>query len=570
MTQSRRLTSLAVGLLVLALLGGLALSRGTPSAGAAAPSDLPTGAAEAAATIDRATLEAPIRFLADDLLEGRGPSSRGDEITQLYLTTQLQALGLQPGMPDGTYRQAFDIVSVTAAAPPAWSFETRGGKVDLAWSDDYIAGSGVQSPSARLDGAELVFVGYGIEAPEYQWNDFKGRDLSGKVLVMLNNDPDWDPELFAGKMRLYYGRWVYKYESAARQRAAGAIIVHTTPSAGYPWQVVQTSWTGPQFELPDTGEPRVQVKAWATDTATRRLLAAAGHDLDRLVEAARSRDFQPVPLGIRTSLSLANTVERKQSANIVGRLQGSDPKLADEVVVLSAHHDHLGKGQGPPDKDLIYNGAVDNATGVAVVLALAKAAVTLPQPPRRSLLFTFFAAEEQGLIGSRYFAQHPPVPAGLMAANINYDSVNHMGATRDVTLIGAGKSSLDDIARHFAEKQGRQMLPDLFPDKGSFYRSDQFNLARIGVPALYIRGGTEFVGRDAEWGRKTMESWTQVHYHQPSDEYSVDWNYEGMIQDAQLGFWSTLAVAQSDTLPRWNAGDEFEAARKAALAAAGR
>ncbi len=548
--------------LTLVALAGLA-----PSAAAAEPPALPRGTDQAAASIDRPTLESAIRFLSDDLLEGRGPATRADELTRLYLATTLASYGLEPGAADGSWVQEVPVVSVTAQAPASWRFAAGGKAVDLAWSTEYIAASGLQAPTAGLSNAEVVFVGYGIQAPEYGWDDFKGVDLSGKVLLMLNNDPDWDPALFEGVRRLYYGRWTYKYESAARQKAAAAIILHTTPSAGYPWQVVQTSWTGPQFELADAGEPRVAVKSWATEEAVRRLLASAGKDLDTLLAAARRKDFRPVPLGITTSLSLTNRVATTKTGNVLGLLRGADPQLAKEVVVFTAHHDHLGKAESDDGKDHIHNGAVDNASGVAMVLAIAKAAASLPERPRRSLLFGLVAAEEQGLLGSRYLADHPPVPAGRIAANVNFDSGNILGRTRDVTLIGYGKSDLDGLAAELARRQGRTVTPDQFPDRGLYYRSDQFSLARIGVPALYLKGGTDIVGKPAGWGKDQIEKWTGAHYHQPSDQITADWSFDGMIEDAQLGLFCGLAVAQADTLPAWKPGDEFEAARKAALAA---
>jgi Zn-dependent M28 family amino/carboxypeptidase len=527
--------------------------------------NLPAGAEKAAQAIDREALESTIRYLADDLLEGRGPASRGDELARLYLASNLELLGYRPGAPDGGWQQSFDIVGITAEVPKTWEFQAGGKAVPLKWWDDFIAASGVQEPTAALRGAELVFVGYGIQAPEYQWDDFKGMDLKGKVLVMLNNDPDWDPKLFEGNRRLYYGRWTYKYESAARQGAAGAIIVHTTPSAGYPWQVVQTSWSGEQFELPAAGEPRIQVSGWTTEDATRRLFAAAGQDLAKLVEQARSRDFKPVPLGITTSLQFTNKLTRVKTANVLGLLPGSDPSLKDELVIYSAHHDHLGVGQPDKTGDKIYNGAVDNASGCAVVLAIAKAFAELPQRPRRSILIAFVAAEEQGLLGSEYLAQHPPVPAGRIAANINYDSANVLGRTADLTYIGLGKSSLDNLVRTLAARQGRKLEGDQFPDRGFFYRSDQFNFAKVGVPAIYLKAGTDFIGKPKGWGKQQAEDYEQHRYHQPSDEFDPNWNYDGMIQDAQVGFYAGLSIANTPRLPTWNPGDEFEAARKKAL-----
>ncbi len=584
----RRALARTLSLLTAAALGAAGLAA--PAAAASPPGDdlmatLPPGAQQAAETITRDTLRAPIRFLADDLLGGRGPATAGDELAVKYLATELESLGFAPGFADGQWQQPFDVVGIDARVPKTWSFETpdkSGGKsegksgaktVELANWTEFIAASGVQAPKATIDGAEVVFVGYGIQAPEYRWDDYKGADLEGKVLLMLNNDPDWSPDLFEGVTRLYYGRWTYKYESAARQGAAGAIIIHTTPSAGYPWQVVQTSWTGEQFELPAEGEPRIQVAAWTTEDATRRLLQAAGFDLDELVEKAHSRDFKPVPLGITTSLTLDNQISRKQTANVAGLLAGSDPELAKQVVVFTAHHDHLGTAEPSADQakdaDRIYNGAVDNAAGDAQVLAIARAYAALPEPPKRSTLFLFVAAEEQGLLGSKYYALHPSFEPGRIAANINYDGGNIWGETRDVTLIGAGKSTIDEVAKAVAASQGRTVEPDQFPDKGYYYRSDQFSLAKIGVPALYFDTGTDFVGKPAGWGKEQVDAWVEHNYHQPSDELTDQWNFDGMVQDARLGFYCGLIVSQAARMPSWLPGDEFEAARKKALAAAG-
>ena len=536
----------------------------------AAQVTIPAAAEKAAATIDAESLKGPIAFLSDDLLEGRGPATRGDELTQLYLATTLQYLGFEPGFGKTGYVQPFDVVSVTAEVPKTWEFRKGGQNLSLKYWDQFIAASGVQNAQSVLNGAEVVFVGYGIEAPEHQWNDFKGQDMKGKVLLMLNNDPDWDDKLFEGNRRLYYGRWTYKYESAAKVGAAGAIIIHTTPSAGYPWQVVQSSWTGPQVELPAEDEPRTQVKGWVTEDAARQLVKLAGKDLDALVKSARSRDFKPVPLGLTTSLTMTNKVEKVKTANVAGLLRGSDPKLRDEVVVYSAHHDHLGIGEPNKEGDKIYNGAVDNAAGVAQVLAMARAFSELPEPPKRSVLFLFVAAEEQGLLGSAYYAKYPSFAPGKIAANINYDGGNILGRTLDLTYIGLGKSSLDTVVKGLAEKQGRQVLGDQFPDRGFFYRSDQFNFAKIGVPAIYLDAGTNFRDRPQGWGKEKAEAWEAQHYHQPSDEMGADWNYEGMIEDARLGFYAGVVIANGDQMPTWNPGDEFEAARKAAIAAAGK
>jgi Zn-dependent M28 family amino/carboxypeptidase len=552
------------------LMATACVSLTTAIAGAQGASSLAgiAPAAEHAAKeqITRASLEAPIRFLASDALEGRGPATRGDTLARLYLATQLQFLGYQPGGVNGSWEQPFDIVGVSATSPSNWTFSGKGGNVDLKWSEDYIGASGVQTDVANIPDTQVVFVGYGIEAPEYQWDDFKGTDLKGKVLMMLNNDPDWDPKLFGGKTRLYYGRWTYKYESAARHGAAGVIIVHTTPSAGYPWQVVQSSWGGEQFDLPAGDEPRLQFRAWATEAASRRLATAGGQDLDKLIAAARNRNFKPVPLTLRTTFKVENKVSRVKTANVAGFLPGSDPKLKHEVIIYSAHHDHLGIGEPNARGDKIYNGAEDNAAGCAQVLAIARAMAALPERPRRSVLALFVAGEEQGLLGSMYYSLHPTIAPGRIAANINYDGGNFRGRTRDLTAIGFGKSSLDGIARSILGAQGRTLLADQFPDRGYYYRSDQFSFAKIGVPALYFDAGTDFIGKPAGWGKQQKEEWEEHDYHQPSDEINDSWVFDGMIEDAQVGFYAGYQVAQADTLPTWIPGDEFEAIRKKELA----
>ncbi|HKH44756.1 MAG TPA: M20/M25/M40 family metallo-hydrolase [Thermoanaerobaculia bacterium] len=545
------------------LLAALAVPAALP-----AQVTVPAAAEKAAAVIDEDSLKGPIRFLADDLLEGRGPASRGDRLSQLYLGTTLQYLGFEPAFENGSYIQPVDVVSVTADVPKSWQFSKGGQNLTLKFWDQFIAASGVQEAKSTLNNSEIVFVGYGIKAPEHKWDDFKGTNLKGKVLLMLNNDPDWDPQLFEGERRLYYGRWTYKYESAAAQGAAGAIIIHTTPSAGYPFQVVQTSWTGPQFELPAEGEPRLQVQSWVTEDAARQLVKLAGQDLDALVKSARSRDFKPVPLGVTTSLAMSNKVEKVQTANVGGLMRGSDPKLKDEVIIFSAHHDHLGIGEPDKTGDKIYNGAVDNAAGVAQVVAIARAFSELPEPPRRSVLFLFVAAEEQGLLGSEYYAKHPTFPPGKIAANINYDGGNNLGRGLELAYIGLGKSSLDKVVTSLAATQDRKVVGDQFPDRGSFYRSDQFNFAKIGVPAIYLDAGTKFRGRPEEWGKEKAEEYEAKDYHQPSDELRPDWNFDGMIEDAKLGFYAGVVLANDDKMPTWNPGDEFEAARKAAIAKA--
>ena len=531
------------------------------------PNPLPQEGQAAVSRITAERLSDHIRALSADEYEGRGPATPGDLLTQQYLADQLSAIGLEPGGPGDSWVQEFDVVGITSEVPKSWSFQRGTETLTIDYWEQFIAASGVQRTSSKIENAEVVFVGYGIDAPEYAWNDFKEQDLNGKILLIVNNDPNWDPELFEGDTRLYYGRWDYKYATAARHGAAGAIIIHTIPSAGYPWQVVQTSWSGEQFELPASDAARLEIAAWVTEDVAADLVKLAGKDLAELVESAKSRDFQPVPLGVTTSLAFENKLSQASTANVIGRLSGSDPALSDEVVIFTAHHDHLGIGTPDESGDSIYNGALDNAAGVAQVLVIADALHALPVAPRRSTLFLFVAGEEQGLLGSKYYAAHPTYAPGKIAANINIDGGNIWGKVRDITFIGLGKSSLDAVVKDIAASQGRVVKPDQFPDRGYYYRSDQFSFANIGVPATFFDTGTDFIGRPAGWGKEQMEQYEEVRYHQPSDEFDDSWNFEGMIEDASISFWTGLSVANADEMPSWLPGDEFEAVRKAALEA---
>lgn len=524
--------------------------------------------AAAESAITEQALRGHIRFLADDLLEGRGPGSRGDELAQHYIAAQFEALGLKPAAPGGGWYQRVPLVGVTTHVPATLKFQHGANSLELKRHDDYVIASGKAQEKVAVDNAEIVFVGYGIEAPEYQWNDFKGVDLRGKVLLVMNNDPADDPALFAGKRRLYYGRWDYKYASAARQGAAGAIIIHTTPSAGYPFQVVQTSWSGEEFELEQTAGPRLEMKGWLTEDAVKRLTSFAGHDLDKLRAAAERRDFKPVPLGVPLTVALTCDVRKKQTGNVLGLLPGSDPALAAQTVVYMAHHDHLGlAAERNAQGDNIYNGAIDNASGTAALLAIARACTSLGKRPARSLLFAAVGAEEQGLLGSLYLAEHPPLPAGNLAAVVNIDGVNIIGPTKDVNVIGQGKSNMDELVDGLARWQNRVVTPDQFPDRGYYYRSDQFSLAKIGVPGVYLHSGINVIGKPEGWGRQQLDEWTQTKYHQPSDEYSNAWDLRGAVEDVRLLYHVGLQAAQRPDMPKWNAGDEFEAARKAAIEA---
>ena len=512
----------------------------------------------AARHINESALRSHIRFLADDLLEGRGPGSRGDALAQKYIAAKFESLGLKPASPTGGYLLPFPLIGVNTDDPPTLKFENGGKSLVLKRDDDFVMTSGKTDKESGFEDAEIVFVGYGMVAPEYDWNDFKDVDVKGKVLLIMNNDPSSDPELFEGNRRLYYGRWDYKYEMAAKQGAAGAIIIHTTPSAGYPYQVVQTGWNGVQFELADREGPRTEMNGWVTGEAAKQLVALSGHDLDELRAQAEKREFRPVSLGTKFSLKLKCDVQTNETANVMGWLEGGDRELKKESIIYMAHHDHIGLATARDESG-------DNASGGASLLAVAQACAAMKTPPKRSILFVAVGAEEQGLLGSEYLAAHPPVHAGYLGAVLNIDGLGILGPTKDLNVIGLGKSSMDDYVGGIAKWQERAVVPDQFPDRGYYYRSDQFSLAKIGVPGVYLHAGIHVRGKPDGWGKEKREEWVQTKYHQTSDEYSDEWDLRGAVEDVRLLFYAGLQAADAKSLPTWTKGDEFEAARKAAL-----
>lgn len=522
----------------------------------------------AESVITEPALRADIKFLADDLLEGRGPGTRGDQLAQNYIISQFELAGLKPAGNNGTFVQPVPLVGVTTRAPAELKIETPKGEQVLTNKEDYILTCGKPTQSVDINAADLLFVGYGMQAPEYDWDDFKDIDVKGKILVVLNNDLESDPELFGGRTRLYYGRWDYKYAKAAEMGAAGALIIHTTPSAGYPWQVVQTSWTGEQMALGNAADNRLPLEGWLTEVAAAKLVAASGMTLEELRKAAERRDFKPVDLKSKLSVHLDCRVRERSTGNVLGLLPGSDPKLSNQWLVYTAHHDHIGLAESRDERgDNIYNGAVDNASGVGVMLGIMRAFAALPdaQRPKRSILFAAVGAEEQGLLGSEHLALNPPVPTGNLAAVINIDGVNILGPTHDVVVIGRGKSDMDNAVDALAGWQGRVVVGDQFPDRGYYYRSDQFSLAKVGVPGVYLGSGTHVVGKPQEWGPQKLREWTENIYHQTSDEYREDWNLGGALQDARLMFYIGVVTANQTNIPAWRPGDEFEAARQKAL-----
>lgn len=511
--------------------------------------------------INAATIKERIAVLANDSLEGRGPGTRGEERTIAYLVSQYKQLGLEPAGDHGTYVQNVPLTGVRI--DPSVTMDIACGKqsIRLKFPDEFIARTGVYEPVVSVKDADMVFVGYGIVAPEYGWDDYKGVDVTGKILLMMNDDPNTsDSTFFAGKGRTYYGRWTYKYEIAAKKGALGAIVIHTNESAGYPYQVVRTSWSQENFDMENPGEHRdIKLKGWTTEEATQRYLALAGFNLQKLMALAQRKEFRPVPLGLTVSTTMKYSIRRMETHNVIGILRGSDSKLKEEYVAFSAHHDHFGIGVSV-DGDSIYNGALDNASGVSMMMAIAEEFGAMKEQLKRSLLFAAVAAEEKNLLGSRYFAEHSTIPLASTVANINIDAINIWGKTKDVVCLGAERSTLEKDVEATAKAMGLVVRPDAFPEQGSFYRSDHFSFAKMGIPALSIDGGTEYIGKPATYGKEVADEFNKKHYHQPSDELRDDWNYEGAIQQGEFAVRLAQRLANALSMPVWNNGDEFEAA----------
>jgi Zn-dependent M28 family amino/carboxypeptidase len=521
--------------------------------------------------ISENALRAHIKFLSDDRLEGRGTGAKGGEMAALYVAEQFEAMGLKGAGAKGSFWQPVSLVGVKADPKTELRINGANNAEAFKFADDFVAFTGAQTDHVSVD-AELVFVGYGIDAPEQKWNDYKGpaEDYRGKILVMLVNDPPAtpaEPDLFGGRRLTYYGRWTYKYEEAARRGAVGALLLHTSESAGYPWSVVRTSNGSWRFDIARTSTdktPFLKVRSWITDDAAHRMMQLAGQNLDELRKQAASRDFKPVKLNLKASLDLNSEVKRVEAPNVVAILPGRDPKLKNEYVVYSAHWDHF--GIGAPDKtgDTIYNGALDNATGVASVLEIARvmASLSAAERPRRSILFLITTGEEQGLIGSEWYSRHPLVPVGKTAADINLDSMNILGPTRDFVPLGAERSSLKAVVDAIARERGLRISPDPRPEQGSFYRSDHFPFAKVGVPSISLKEGDDYVGRPKGWGAQKFKEYNDAHYHQPSDEFHDDWNFQGMIQEADFALAIGRRVADMNVMPKFNPDDEFAKARK--------
>lgn len=526
-----------------------------------------TDADSASSQIVESKLRAHVKYLADDLLEGRGPGSRGGILAAKYIASQFEALGLEPAAADRSFFQQVQMIGTRTDPSTKLAVKGESAAAEFKFGDEFVAGTDLEQAEIPITG-DIIFAGYGVNAPENNWDDYKGLDVRGKVLMIMVNDPPAspsEPNLFGGKALTYYGRWTYKYEEAARRGAAGVILIHTDNSAGYGWSVVRNSWGGARFGLaPEANTPSLKLKSWVTEETASKIAQLGGKDLNQLRQSAASRAFSPAPLGVSLNMTLRAQSQRMTSPNVVAIYRGNDPTLKNEYVIYSAHWDHLGVRPDQPG-DNIYNGAVDNATGVAGIIAIANAFNSLAFKPRRSILFIATTAEEQGLLGAEYYATHPLVPFQQTVANINLDSMNALGVTTDITPLGAERSTLGKVIDEVAKENNVTVSPDPRPEQGSFYRSDHFPFAKAGVPAVSFNPGVKFVGHSDKWGEEQFQDYNQHRYHQPSDEYSPNWNFGGMIQQARLAFWIGLRVANATETPQWNRGDEFERARLKSL-----
>src|SRR5687767_6948341 len=563
--------TLSAALLTLAIACTNMPTNNQPSNTNAAPSTaaFPAELKPALDSINANDIMNHTKVLSADEYEGRGPGTKGEELTVKYLTEQYQKIGLKPGNPDGTYVQKVPLVGFTGQ--PTASFTAGGKKIDLTFPTDYVAVSRRFIPQSKVENSDIVFVGYGVVAPEYGWDDYKGVDVKGKTIVMLINDPQvpgagdpasLDDKMFKGKAMTYYGRWTYKYEIASQKGAAAAIIIHETGPVGYPYEVVKGSWSRENFDIqtPDKNVGRVAVESWITLERAKELFTAGGQDFDSLKKAAVTKEFKPVTLNAKANFDVKNTLREINSANVLAKLEGSDPVLKNEYIVYTAHWDHLGRDpklQG----DQIFNGALDNASGTGALLEIAEAFTKLPTPPKRSILFLAVTAEEKGLLGTKFYGENPLYPLNKTLANINMDGVNQWGRTKDITMVGDDNSTLIDLLREVASAQGRTVNPDPESEKGFYYRSDHFEFAKQGVPALYTDSGIDYVGKSAEFSKQKRDEYTDKDYHKVSDQIKPDWDLTGAVDDAQLLTMIGYRVAQSDRYPEWKAGSEFKGKR---------
>ena len=551
----------AIVSIILMISAVLAYSAGKRPRDSMASAHLPGAAIAAMQKIDPERIRAHVRFLASDFLEGRGTGQRGGDLAAEYIATQFALEGLRPAGDSGTYMQKVPMVGVTTAPETTFSLApSNGAGRDLKLLTDYVGYNETQQASSQVD-AKIVFVGYGIEAPEFKWDDYKGSDVKGKVLLMLVNEPPSDDDnFFKGRALTYYGRWTYKYEQAARKGAAGAMLIHKTDMASYPWEVVRNSNSGEKSYLKLEGTPKLQIASWIHLDVAKALAAMASNDLDKMMMDARSRDFRPVELPVSLKAHMVSKIRPFQSNNVIGMVAGSDPKLKDEAVMFTAHYDHLGIRPEMPG-DNIYNGANDNATGCGVLMEIAHAYAMSTQKPRRSIFFASVTGEEQGLLGSEYLGKHPPIPAGKIALDLNYDDIPPLGAPEEVEVAGSERTTFYPVVQAMAEEFRLTIRPDARPEAGHFYRSDHFSLSRVGIPAFSINEGVKYKGHDAAWGIQQADEYTAKHYHQPSDEYHPDMDFTGDAAMARFGFALAWEAANAQTMVSWVKGDEFEHGR---------
>jgi Zn-dependent M28 family amino/carboxypeptidase len=516
----------------------------------------------AVASLSTDELAVDVEILSSDEFEGRFPASPGEEKTINFLKDEFEKVGLKPGNGD-SYFQEVPLVEITAV--PQSNLLITGGKkpLEFAFEDDFVGVTLRVQEKVTIEDSDMIFVGYGIVAPEYQWNDYEGIDVKGKTVVMLVNDPGFateDPKLFNGRAMTYYGRWTYKYEEAARQGAACAVIIHEIAPAAYGWGVVLNGWTGPNFSLvtEDGNASRCAVESWITLETTQAIFEAAGKNYDDLKKSAAKPGFKAIPLGLKANLTMENRIRNALSKNVIGLLPGS--AQADEFIIYTAHWDHFGTNPNL-EGDQIFNGALDNATGTAALIELAEAFQTLGSPPQRSILFLAVTAEEQGLLGSDYYATNPIYPLTKTVAVINMDSLNIYGRMKDIRIIGYGQSELDDYVKAYAEEVGRVVLPNPTPEKGSFFRSDHFPFARQGVPALNAGSGVQHLENGEKWGLEQIENYIREKYHKPSDEYDPDWDLSGALEDMHMYFSIGYRLSMEDTFPNWKEGSEFKLKR---------
>ncbi len=530
---------------------------------AACAQTAPPAAQKAMNAIDAEKIRATVKYLSDDALQGRGTGQKGGDMAADWIAAQFKSYGLAPAGDQGTYFQQVNFFGVTTDPKQTrFAFVPKSGpEIALKFADDYVANDQTHAQKSEID-APVVFVGYGISAPEYNWDDYKGVDLKGKMLLMLVNEPPSDdPNFFKGRALTYYGRWTYKYEEAARRGAVGVVLIHKTEMASYGWEVVRNSWGGETAFLQDDKDPKLKSAGWIQLEVARKLALAAGMDLDKMLHDATLRSFKPVELPVRVKETIVSTVRNFTSRNVLGQVKGSDPKAAQQAILYTAHYDHLGIHADEPG-DNIYNGAADNATGCGIILELARVVAAAAEKPRRTMIFASVTAEEQGLLGSKYLGQHPPIPAQNISLDLNYDDIQPLGEPQQLVVSGAERTSAYPLVEKVAKDFAMSIQPDNHPEAGHYYRSDHFSLARVGIPAFSVNEGALFKGHDLAWGEEKERDYVAHRYHQPSDEYRADMDFIADAKLAKFGLVLGWEVANQADLAGWQQGDEFEKARK--------